>query len=266
MRLSGRVARTITVVAVLSILGAACGATSTPTSPAGGSSASGSATAAASRTPAPTPAPPPTPLTVQSAVTITDTDQYDLGGSTAPGAAVLVHGSTAASAESQLTTTADAQGHFSVHLTGLPEGATAYLVDATASGFSTTTAGVTITRTVSPAAYKASAASIPYNQLNKDPDALKGRIVTYSAQVFQYDTGTGKSNMIVSVTDDGYGYCSDNMWLDVDPAMTGPVCKGTIIRFWGAVVGAYTYETTNNGHLTIPEVNVRYIDVTDKGC
>jgi hypothetical protein len=119
---------------------------------------------------------------------------------------------------------------------------------------------------IDPAAYKASAVAISYNQLLKDPAALAGRVVTYTGQVFQYDTNTTTSHMIVAVTDGGYGYWSDNVWLDVDPATTANVCKDTVIRFWGDVVGPYTYTTTNNGSLTIPEIHVQFISATQKPC
>ena len=120
---------------------------------------------------------------------------------------------------------------------------------------------ITATRLVSPAAFKQSAVSIPYNQMIKDPDSLAGRVVTYSGQVFQYDSATTTSHLIVSVTDEGYGYWTDNMWIDLDPAAGANVYRDTVIKFWGTVVGAYTYETTSNGHLTIPEIDVRYVQV-----
>jgi hypothetical protein len=248
---SGRtLGRTCAIVGTVALCVTACGSGGTPA--AGGTP---------SATAAPTPLP-QTALTVQAAYTVTDTDQFDLAGSTAPGAAVVVRPPTT----TELTTTADAQGHFSVHLSGLQEGLSTYTVAATASGFSTATADIAITRTVSPGVYKASAARIPYNQLIKDPAALAGRVVTYSAQVFQYDTSTTTSNMIAAVTDDGYGYWSDNVWLDVDPSMTGNVCGKTIIKFWGTVKGPYTYTTTNNGSLTIPEITVKYIQAIGAPC
>jgi hypothetical protein len=119
---------------------------------------------------------------------------------------------------------------------------------------------------IDPAAYKASAVAISYNQLLKDPAALAGSVVTYTGQVFQYDTNTSTSNMIVAVTDGGYGFWSDNVWLDVDPTATANVCKDTVVQFWGDVVGPYSYTTTNNGNLTIPEIHVQFIRATQKPC
>jgi hypothetical protein len=214
----------------------------------------------------PTPAPPTAPLTVQSAFTVSDVDHLDVSGSTVPGAAVTSAGTYGAGGTTTLTTTADAQGNFILHLTGLPSGVTLVGLTATAVGYTDGSTPVSVTRTISPAAYKASAAAMPYNQLVKDPASLAGRVVTYSGQVFQYDTNTTTSHLIASVTDMGYGYWSDNVWLDLDPAMAANICKDTVVKFWGDVVGAYSYTTTSNGTLTIPEIHVQYISATQKAC
>jgi hypothetical protein len=47
---------------------------------------------------------------------------------------------------------------------------------------------------ISEAQYKASAKSIPYVQLEKDPASLAGTVVTYTGQVVQYDSATTTSN------------------------------------------------------------------------
>jgi len=37
--------------------------------------------------------------------------------------------------------------------------------------------------------------------------------------------------------------------------------SGAVVRSWCTVVGAYTYETASKGHLTIPEVKLRYLQI-----
>lgn len=90
---------------------------------------------------------------------------------------------------------------------------------------------------------------------------MAGRVVTYRGRVFQYDSATTTSHLIVSVTDGGYGYWTDNVWIDLDPTIGQSVFNKTVIQFWGTVVGPYTYTTTSNGSLTIPEVKLQYLDV-----
>jgi hypothetical protein len=114
---------------------------------------------------------------------------------------------------------------------------------------------------ISEANYKASAKSIPYVQLEKDPGSLAGTVVTYTGQVVQYDSATTTSHLRINVTPDGFGGYTDTIWLDVDPAKTGNVFRNTVIQFWGEVVGPFTYTTVTNGQVTIPEVNARYVSV-----
>jgi hypothetical protein len=187
---------------------------------------------------------------------VTDVDAVDIAGSSAPGAVI-----DATWGGASTSVTVDASGNFVVHVTGLPEGPTTLNLSAIAAGDRTTSGHVDIQRTLSPAFYKRQAATIPYNQLVKDPGSLTGRVVTYKGQVFQYDSNTTTSHMIISVTDDGYGYWSDNLWVDVDPAAAQNVFQKSVIQVWGTVVGAYTYTTTQNGKLTIPEVDVKYVQL-----
>jgi hypothetical protein len=114
---------------------------------------------------------------------------------------------------------------------------------------------------ISPAAYKASAKSIPYVQLEKDPASLAGTVVTYTGQVVQYDTATTTSNLRINVTPDGFGGYNDTIWLDVDPTQTTNVFRNTVIQFWGEVVGPYTYTSVSGGQITIPEVDAKYVQV-----
>jgi hypothetical protein len=210
---------------------------------------------AATHTPTPTSLP-ATPLTVPATAAVTDVDHVDIAGSTAPGAEVeALWGSNSANVA------VDASGNFVVHVTGLPEGSTTLTVNSLVAGNRLASGQVDIERTLSPGFYRRQAATIPYNQLIKDPASLAGRIVTYRGQVFQYDSNTTTSHMIISVTDDGYGFWSDNVWLDVDPAATQNVFRNSIIQVWGTVVGPYTYTTTQNGQLTIPEIDVKYVQL-----
>lgn len=198
-------------------------------------------------------------LSVASKWTITDTDKVTITGTTVPGALLEVTwpgGHT--------TSKADAQGVITLGLGGIPEGDTTYNLLVTEYGYTSAQQSVTVSRLVSQGAYKASAASIPYNQLIKDPGSLAGRVVTYTGQVFQYDSNTTTSHLIVSITDGGYGFWSDNIWIDLDPATGQSVFNKTVIRFWGTVVGPYSYTTTSNGSITIPEVQLRYLEVVSQ--
>ena len=225
----------------------------------GGSGAAPPTVTASSHPPTAQPA---VQLSVGSKWAISDTDSVTITGTTTPGAVVTI--SEPGQNYKPATGKADAQGVFSFTVNGVPEGDLTVLLLASEFGYTDSERTVTVTRTLSPASYKASAASIPYNQLIKDPASLSGRIVIYTGQVFQYDSNTTTSHLIVSVTDGGYGFWTDNIWIDLDPATGQSVFNKTVIRFWGTVVGPYTYTTTTNGSLTIPEVKLRYLDVVSQ--
>ncbi|GAC1343167.1 MAG: hypothetical protein NVSMB29_15620 [Candidatus Dormibacteria bacterium] len=222
------------------------------------------ATSAPASTATPTPSRPTAPLSVAPAWTVSDVDSVDLTGSTLPTG--LVVASTGSAVDT--TAVADAGGAFLIHVVGLVMGDNKFRVrvNGTPAYGQSDTANVVVSRTQSEGAYKNIASDIPYPQLVKDPAALAGRVVTSLAHVFQYDTATTTGNLILSVTDGGYGYWTDNAWVDIDPKIAQSVCKGTILRFWGDVVGPYTYKTTMNGSITIPEIKIRYLTVVSKPC
>lgn len=246
---------------------------------------------------------PQVPLTTAPTYTLTDVSVVSVTGTTLPDALVNI---TDSNGTNVATGTASAVGAFIFALSGIQYGIDAYSVVVTAAGYRVASQGITVTRSMSAAAkarlaaaaakasaaaaaaaarasaaaaasasaaaaaavraYKASAQSMPYNQLVKDPASLAGTVVTYTAQVFQYDTNTGTSNFIASVSNLGYGYWTDNIYADVDPSLTQRVCAKTIVRFWGSVVGPYSYTTTQGGTLTIPEINIMYINVVSNPC
>jgi len=252
----------LAAVAPFIVLLAACGATGTATqTPATTTQTS----VAATQAPTPTPLPSVSLTGLQSSYTITDTNALNLTGSTAPNATVSVNGN-ATPLVVPVDVTADAQGNFTIHLTDIAMGTNSEFVYVTSPGYTSTQIAISVTRTISEAGYKASASSIPYDQLIKDPASMAGTVVTYQAQVFQYDTNTTTSHFIASVTNDGYGFWTDNIWADVDPAVAANVCTDTVIQFWGSVVGPYTYTTSSNGSLTIPEIDILYITVDSGSC
>lgn len=114
---------------------------------------------------------------------------------------------------------------------------------------------------IDPAQYKASCQSIPYVQLKKDPDSMHGTHITYVGQITQYDSNTGLSHMRVYVTDEGYGFWTDDILVDVPTNLTqNSFVEKDKIQIWGEVIGAYTYTTQMNGQRTIPEISAKYIE------
>lgn len=224
-----------------------------------GSVAGGSSTTSAS--------PSPSPLafvllkTDDPTLTVQDSDATDIVGTSDSGAFVTATGAGLSSSPS----TADRAGRFSVHVSGLQLGTNQVTLTATLGGHRDNTLSMTIQRTLSEAAYKASVQNVSYPQLVKDPAALKGVIVHFQAQVFQYDSRTTTSHMIAAVTNSGYGFWSDNVWLDLSPSIAASITQKDVVEFWGTVVGPYTYQTSIGGSNTIPEINAAYMNLLQKG-
>ena len=98
-----------------------------------------------------------------------------------------------------------------------------------------------------------------YGQL-VSPNAAQGTCVTSQAQVFQYDSITGTAEMLVDVTNDGYGFWSDivDLQLPVSAASQNLV-QNDIIQFWGTTSGTTTYKTSIGGSNTVPVIDAQYV-------
>ena len=106
---------------------------------------------------------------------------------------------------------------------------------------------------------------MPYPNFVKDPTGLAGQCITYQAQVFQYDSWTGLTTMLVNVTNP-YGYWEDTVQVDLPSASLGAnIVQNDIVQFWGPVIGASTYDTATGGSNTVPEVQARYLTLTSSG-
>jgi hypothetical protein len=107
--------------------------------------------------------------------------------------------------------------------------------------------------------FKASAVSIPYNQLEKNAERYRGERVVYHGQIFQIQESTyGGGIMLLAVTDEGYGYWTDNIWVDYDGHVEG--AEDDFVTVYGTIRGSKSYETQIGGETYVPRVRARYID------
>jgi hypothetical protein len=107
------------------------------------------------------------------------------------------------------------------------------------------------------AEFREEATSIDYDQLIKNPYRYIGEKVVYTGQIFQIQEGAG-SFMLLSVTDEGYGFWTDEVWV----AGFGEVesAEEDIITVYGTVTGAEEYETAIGGSNYVPRIKAKYID------
>jgi hypothetical protein len=106
--------------------------------------------------------------------------------------------------------------------------------------------------------FKNNAATIPYNQLNKNADRYEGKIVKYTGQILQIQEDGSGGFMLLSVTNLGYGIYDDNIWVDYSGSIRS--ADGDIVTIYGKVTGSKSYETQIGGETYVPQVKMRYIE------
>jgi hypothetical protein len=107
--------------------------------------------------------------------------------------------------------------------------------------------------------YKEKASTIPFSQLNKDTERYDGEIVTYTGQIFQIHEEGGEGGwMLVSVTNDGYGFWSDEVYVSFAGHVQG--AEKDTVTFWGKVTGTKEYETKIGGNNEVPEIEAKYVE------
>ena len=102
-----------------------------------------------------------------------------------------------------------------------------------------------------------SAKTIPYNQLIKDPESFAGQRVAYHGQIFQIQESGGSGIMLLSVTDQGYGLWTDEIWVNYNQHVAS--AKDDTITVYGTVLGTKTYDTQIGGSRYVPEIDAKYI-------
>ncbi len=108
------------------------------------------------------------------------------------------------------------------------------------------------------ASFIASAGAVPYKALQKDAGAHKGKHVVFRGQVFQIQQdGDLGGIMLLSVTDEGYGFWDDNIWVDYDHAIGAN--EDDIVTVYGTITGSKSYETQAGGETYVPRMHARYI-------
>lgn len=98
------------------------------------------------------------------------------------------------------------------------------------------------------------------------PNAAQGTCLTGQAHVFQYDSNTGATTMLIDVTNDGYGFWSDAVELRLPNAAAGQgIVQNDIIQYWGPLSGTDTYSTKIGGSNTVPVINAMYVTLVSSG-
>jgi hypothetical protein len=103
----------------------------------------------------------------------------------------------------------------------------------------------------------AGAKSLPYNQPEKNADRYSAERVMFRGQIMQIQEDSGSTVILLSVTDDGYGFWSDNVWVDYDGTIKG--AEDDIITVYGTIEGTKSYETQIGSETYVPQMTARYV-------
>lgn len=108
------------------------------------------------------------------------------------------------------------------------------------------------------ASFREEATSIPYGELSKNPERYTGDKVVYTGQIFQIQEFGGEGLMLLAVTDEGYGFWTDNIWVDFHKSLDA--AEEDVITVYGKITGSKEYETQIGGSTYVPRMNAKYID------
>lgn len=106
--------------------------------------------------------------------------------------------------------------------------------------------------------YKNGAQSIDYDQLHKNADNYSGTKVKFTGQIMQIQESYGGGMMLLSVTDEGYGFWTDNVWVDYDESIQS--AEDDVITVYGEITGSKSYETQIGGETYVPQMRAKYIE------
>jgi hypothetical protein len=120
------------------------------------------------------------------------------------------------------------------------------------------------------AQWKAKCKAIAFRVLDKDAGSLVGKRYVLKGQVFQIeDAGEGnfftdfpndltpRTQMIISVTNEGYGFWTDNVMVAYNGRLN--IYSEDIVRVWGTCEGQYTYTSQAGYEITVPLILGRYV-------
>lgn len=196
----------------------------------------------------------------------TTRDQVTLKGSVTYGAKVKVGGQHAAVTGTTWSKVVAIKKH----------GDNVYHVTATKKGYDSGSTDASVTRKQSAAEkaaaraarqaalaakkenYIASASTFPYNQLLAHPSRYEGKAAKFYGKILQVqEDGIGGTVILLSVTDQGYGFWDDNVYVTYDGEISG--AEDDMLTAYGTMTGTESYDTQAGGNTTVPRMHAKYI-------
>lgn len=115
------------------------------------------------------------------------------------------------------------------------------------------------------AAYKTKCGTYSYKEIARNPDMYEGKYMKFTGKVIQVQEAPSflyYSVYRISVTNNGYGYYDDTVYVTCDNYGEGDrILEDDIVTFYGECKGTKTYETVMGADVTIPWVEAEFIEL-----
>lgn len=106
-----------------------------------------------------------------------------------------------------------------------------------------------------------------FEELARNPEKIKGKKVKLTGQVIQtYESSWSSSvDLRINITKNEYGFYSDVIYATyILPNGTDKILEDDIITIWGTAEGDYSYTSVLGTKVTLPKINVKYIEIKNK--
>lgn len=104
--------------------------------------------------------------------------------------------------------------------------------------------------------------SYSYEDLMRDPTAIKGSKVSLRGKVVQVQTGTSGYTLRVEITQGSYGIWNDDIMVSYSKPSGSPnIMEKDIVDIYGTASGTVEYTTVLGAKRTVPLVNAKYVDI-----
>ncbi len=133
----------------------------------------------------------------------------------------------------------------------------------------TTEEPTTVAPTTSPDDFKASCETIDFDTLARNPDKYKGNNYKFTGEVIQVQESAWSDEVelrvdITKVTSEYIDdYYTDTIYCTVEiPEGEDNILEDDIITFWGTCQGEYSYTSVLGSSVSLPEVEIKYYEIT----
>ncbi len=111
--------------------------------------------------------------------------------------------------------------------------------------------------------YKAACQEVAYEDLMRNIDKYVGQKVKFTGEVFQvvYDSDSGESQYLISVTKDEYDFYTDNVYAYYTVGGNEKLIEGDIVTIYGEISGDYTYTGALGTSNTVPHMTIVYAKI-----